>query len=998
MPENEIYRVTTVVEVDQSQLNVGLARAEQTIKAFQQRVARTRVLGGASMAGRGAGGGGGGGGGGRAAVPSNAEIADVIAAGTGLSGKAVTAAGRGARSIAAVMRADQARIRTAIVDERLAGVKQRNAASETTRIASQTRISVRHDTAMARAQASELRARDTAARAAEKHNIFLDASQRREQRESQNLVTGAIRQRLALRQLNGQGRGAGGVLGNVAQQATNRPTTILGGILSPLATIGLAAQGIGMIGRAVGAVTNAAAAPVRAASDLNETINMAQVIMGRTGAASTMAFAQGNVLNLGMSQEEALRSTALYANTLRHGGMNQAQANQRATETTQMVADIASLFNRAPEQVATDVQAALTGRFRPLRKYGIVINEEDVRREAEREGLSTGGGALTQGQRNTATNTLLMKQAKFAAGDYAKTNKQLANELRNITALWKNFNAVIGQSALTASAGFLQGPVNLLKAINDNLTSTTHDPAFQNLDLFGRAGLMWQNLTSSFDRWWNSNGKSDVAQRAERMGKAFGTGLADFINGIAGLSTGKGDNVWASAGKTAGSSFFKGFRDGFNLGNVAGTVGTAWYQNMVPNAMHPTDASARGGLPAGQASIGSFLGVGLLSVATISGLVKFALGLSKITGVTAAVKGVAGLMGRRAAGQVAGEAAGVAAEGALGVELLSGPAGWAVAIGSLLLPFAMSYIASNPSALSNLGHPHDLCDCIQNAFSNLLPFLGGARPAAGATRAPVATPAGVAVPGVAGPEAQDPYATSRPDINGRAVSPAAEAAVQKALSQTGNMKMSVGGMLESVVNACERYVENLFGAAGQPHAGTAWQKAQDFISKGMFNKITNIAEAPRGSLVYFDQNTPNSGGAGHVGISTGGGGFVSALGSGVTDLEPGNSQLDFWNKWVRGYAIPNYGTAAGAAMGGAASTLPVVGPLINAVTQGRGAGGPDASGITVTLANGAVQVNLSIDSLDDAGVARLASALGGPVAQAIADGVGQRLSNMTREP
>lgn len=125
----------------------------------------------------------------------------------------------------------------------------------------------------------------------------------------------------------------------------------------------------------------------------------------------------------------------------------------------------------------------------------------------------------------------------------------------------------------------------------------------------------------------------------------------------------------------------------------------------------------------------------------------------------------------------------------------------------------------------------------------------------------------------------------RPVVGGDiATSSSAEAALKKAQANLGAQEWNW---------MCQKFVENMFGTGGRYPSAVAAANAL----------MTNRGGVPpRGSLVFFAPDKTN-GFFGHVGISKGGGTFISATSNGVRD----DSIHDkYWGSLYQGYGPPRF--------------------------------------------------------------------------------------------
>ena len=77
-----------------------------------------------------------------------------------------------------------------------------------------------------------------------------------------------------------------------------------------------------------------------------------------------------------------------------------------------------------------NLQSALTGQGRAVRKYGFVITEQTIKEAAWRNGLVKNGQELNEQQKYVARGIALMEQSKNAQGDMANTLGSVQNQLR----------------------------------------------------------------------------------------------------------------------------------------------------------------------------------------------------------------------------------------------------------------------------------------------------------------------------------------------------------------------------------------------------------------------------------------------------------------------------------------------------------------------------------------------------------------------------------------
>jgi hypothetical protein len=165
---------------------------------------------------------------------------------------------------------------------------------------------------------------------------------------------------------------------------------------------------------------------INAASDLHEQINKVDVVF-RGSQRSVLQWSENTAKGLGIARGEALGFAATFGNLLVPMGIARNQAARMSTQLVQLAADLASFNNANPEDVLQALQSGLAGQIRPLRQFGIFIDQARIKAEALRLGLVK--GTVDQGQARVATEQLSIAQAKYnqALKDFGPNTTQVAS-------------------------------------------------------------------------------------------------------------------------------------------------------------------------------------------------------------------------------------------------------------------------------------------------------------------------------------------------------------------------------------------------------------------------------------------------------------------------------------------------------------------------------------------------------------------------------------------
>lgn len=189
---------------------------------------------------------------------------------------------------------------------------------------------------------------------------------------------------------------------------------------------------------------------VRAASDLNESMNALEKVYG-ANADGLKELGETAVDSFGMSQrafnEFAVRFSAFGKSIARESGR---EVIEVVDEMAQRVADFASVHNLSMEEAAQVAQSTLAGETEAFRRFGGDVSAATVEMKALEMGVIGVGDELTEQEKQLVRYQLFMEQTANTAGDFADTSDQLANLLRRLEGTMENARAELGQAFIPA--------------------------------------------------------------------------------------------------------------------------------------------------------------------------------------------------------------------------------------------------------------------------------------------------------------------------------------------------------------------------------------------------------------------------------------------------------------------------------------------------------------------------------------------------------------------
>ena len=223
-------------------------------------------------------------------------------------------------------------------------------------------------------------------------------------------------------------------------------------IQAKVAKIGASINRIGRAGLAAGAsIASAFILPVKAASDLQETMNKFNVVFG-DNAKEVKAWGDDFAGQVGRSKKQIADFLGGSQDLFVPLGFEPGADTEMSKQVTALAIDLASFNNLSDEAPMQDLQAALTGSGEVMKKYGVLVNEAAVKQELLNQGLDP--KAATDQQKVQARLNIIMKGTTAAQGDAIRSAGSFANQTKALKASLMDNAAVVGNAILPAVTSF----------------------------------------------------------------------------------------------------------------------------------------------------------------------------------------------------------------------------------------------------------------------------------------------------------------------------------------------------------------------------------------------------------------------------------------------------------------------------------------------------------------------------------------------------------------
>lgn len=216
----------------------------------------------------------------------------------------------------------------------------------------------------------------------------------------------------------------------------------LGGVMSSVASAGLAAFSTGLHQAA-----DAAVSMVQGAADLEQGLQTTAVVFGE-GADEVERFAENAAKALGLSKSEYVDATnlvAAYGKQLGHAGDELAVWSD---DLLTMAADLAAFRNLDTDQAIEALLAVMRGENDTIEKFGIALNDATIKAALLAETGQEVTGTLEPQERIIGALAAITQQGADAWGAWDREAGSLNNTTQQLSAQWDNIGDKIGAKVL----------------------------------------------------------------------------------------------------------------------------------------------------------------------------------------------------------------------------------------------------------------------------------------------------------------------------------------------------------------------------------------------------------------------------------------------------------------------------------------------------------------------------------------------------------------------
>ncbi len=196
-----------------------------------------------------------------------------------------------------------------------------------------------------------------------------------------------------------------------------------------------------------------------------ESENLFTVSMGRM-ADKARAWSNETAKALKMNSYELRQMVGTFNVMLGSMGAGEQAAYDMSTALAKLAYDMASFYNLDVADAFQKLQSGISGEVEPLKRLGILVNENTVKEYAYAHGIARRGEELTNSQKVMARYGVIMEQTSKAQGDMARTLDSPANKLRAMKARLEEAAIAFGTLLLPVVSRLADGVKSLADWFN----------------------------------------------------------------------------------------------------------------------------------------------------------------------------------------------------------------------------------------------------------------------------------------------------------------------------------------------------------------------------------------------------------------------------------------------------------------------------------------------------------------------------------------------------
>lgn len=205
--------------------------------------------------------------------------------------------------------------------------------------------------------------------------------------------------------------------------------------------------------RVTAPIAAAFTAAAKSASDYEENLNKIDVAFGKS-AQAVKDWSATTGEKFGLSKVAATEAVAGFGALAKGIGLSEGTAAKMSMTLTGLSADLASYFNTSTEDSAAALEGIFTGQSKALTKFGVVMNETNLKAFAKDMGYVW--SEMSEGEKTLLRYNFVLAKTKDAQGDYSRTSSGTANSFKTFKAAIQDLATTLGTQLLPIITPIIQ--------------------------------------------------------------------------------------------------------------------------------------------------------------------------------------------------------------------------------------------------------------------------------------------------------------------------------------------------------------------------------------------------------------------------------------------------------------------------------------------------------------------------------------------------------------
>jgi len=217
----------------------------------------------------------------------------------------------------------------------------------------------------------------------------------------------------------------------------------------PIAAVGGAVVGLGVL-------------MIKAASDMTESVNAVNVVF-KDAAKTILDFGKTASTTVGLSNAAFNQMATMTGSLLAKTGLDMESVAKQTINLSVRAADLASVFNTDVKLAMSAINQALRGETEAIRNFSIDVTDATLKQFALAKGLEKSVSEMTHQEKTLLRMEVIFAQSADKAGDFARTQEDLANATRTLGPMLTDIASSMGQQLLPAATKVVAMIKDLLK-------------------------------------------------------------------------------------------------------------------------------------------------------------------------------------------------------------------------------------------------------------------------------------------------------------------------------------------------------------------------------------------------------------------------------------------------------------------------------------------------------------------------------------------------------